>query len=236
MKKTLHKSTDRGYYDHGWLKTNHSFSFASYYNPEKMQFGMLRVFNDDFVEAGRGFGAHPHEDMEIVSIPLKGELAHKDNAGHEEVIRLNDVQVMSAGTGIQHSEYNYSENEEVNFFQLWIIPNARGHKPRYDQKTFNPDDRVNKLQTFISPDKSDGNLWLNQDAHFSWTTLKKGNELEYNIHTKGNGVYTFVIEGAIEAAESNLNTRDAIGISETESFNITAKENSFVLFVEVPMN
>jgi redox-sensitive bicupin YhaK (pirin superfamily) len=236
MKKIIHEADSRGYFDHGWLKTNHTFSFGNYYDPERVNFGMLRVLNDDFVEAGQGFGTHPHNDMEIVSIPLKGGLAHKDNTGSNGVIFPNEIQVMSAGTGIFHSEYNYSKEEETNFLQLWIFPDKKGHKPRYEQKRFDPDKRKNKLLKIVSPDKSNGNLWLNQDAYLSMTYLEKNKSLNYELNTKGNGVYIFLIEGNVSAVGETLSKRDGMGIWETEEISISANEDSQVLLIEVPMN
>lgn len=236
MKKVYHKNIDRGFADHDWLKANHSFSFAGWYNPERIQFGKLRVLNDDIVSPGKGFGTHPHEDMEIVTIPLEGSLAHKDNKGHEEVIARNDIQVMSAGTGIMHSEYNASESEYVNLLQLWIFPDKKGHSPRYDQKSFYPSDRKNKLQTIVTPTKTDNNLWLNQDAYLTWSDLDQNKEINYNLHNKNNGVYIFLIDGIISVDNQTLAKRDAVGIWEVEQFNVSAKENSNILFIEVPMN
>jgi len=236
MKKIIHRADTRGYFDYGWLKTNHTFSFSIYYDPERVNFGMLRVLNDDIVAAGQGFGTHPHNDMEIVSIPLSGALAHKDSTGTEEVIYPNDVQVMSAGTGILHSEYNYSKNKDTNFLQLWIFPDKKGHKPRYHQKSFNPEERKNKLLFIVSPDKSDGKLWLNQEAYLSLTDLEKNKSLNYKIHTKGNGVYLFLIEGKISIADETLSKRDGIGIWETDEISFKANEDSRILLIEVPMN
>jgi hypothetical protein len=235
MKKIIHRADTRGYFDYGWLKTNHTFSFSSYYDPERINFGMLRVLNDDIVAAGQGFGTHPHNDMEIVSIPLSGALAHKDSTGTEEVIYPNDVQVMSAGTGILHSEYNYSKNKDTNFLQLWIFPDKKEHKPRYNQESFNPEDRRNKLMFIVSPDKSDGKLWLNQDAYLSMTDIEKDKSLNYRIHTKGNGVYIFLIEGKISIADVVLTKRDGMGIWDTGDFSIKANENSQILLIEVLM-
>jgi len=235
MKKTIHRANARGFYDYGWLKTNHTFNFNEYYNPERMNFGMLRVLNDDIVAPGEGFGTHPHNDMEIVSIPLSGELAHKDSTGTEEVIYPNDVQVMSAGTGILHSEYNHSKKDETNFLQLWIFPDKKGHKPRYGQKSFNPDERKNKLLNIVSPEKTNGNLWLNQDAYLSMTDLDKNKSVNYKFHKDGNGVYLFVIDGVISVANENLSKRDGIGLSETEELILKAEEASRILLIEVPM-
>jgi len=236
MKTIYHKSTDRGFADHGWLKANHSFSFANWHNPEKMQFGKIRVLNDDIISPGGGFGTHPHENMEIVTIPLEGAIAHKDNTGHEEIIKHNEVQVMSAGTGILHSEYNASESENANLFQVWIFPDKNGHQPRYNQKVFNPKDRENKLHTFVSPNKSLHYLWLNQDAYFSWSDLDADKSIHYNLHSKENGVYVLLIDGVVSTVDKTLTRRDAIGIWEANDFTLTAKENSSILFIEAPMN
>lgn len=236
MKKIIHKANTRGHIDFEWLKTNHTFSFGNYYNPERINFGMLRVLNDDFVAGGQGFGTHPHNDMEIISIPLIGTLAHKDSTGTEEVIVPNEVQVMSAGTGILHSEYNHSKYKEINFLQLWIFPDKKGHKPRYDQKSFNPEERKNKLLNIVSPDKSNGNLWINQDAHLSMTDLEKNNSINYKVNISGNGVYIFLVEGNISVEEETLSKRDGIGIWETDEISLKANQNSQILLIEVPMN
>lgn len=236
MKTTIHKSNSRGLANHGWLLSRHTFSFAGYYNPERIRFGLLRVLNDDIVQPGQGFGTHPHDNMEIVSIPLKGELAHRDSEGHEKVIYTNDVQIMSAGSGLTHSEYNHSENDEVNFLQIWVFPKERDIKPRYEQKTFEPEKRINNIKTVVSPDKTDGALWINQDAYFSLAKPDGGKELEYKIKHKGNGLYVFVIEGNIEIAGETLGKRDAIGLEETESVNIKALSDSDLLLIEVPMS
>ena len=236
MKKVIHKAETRGYFDFGWLKTNHTFSFGNYYDPERVNFGMLRVLNDDFVSPAQGFGTHPHNDMEIVSIPLTGGLAHKDSTGSEGVIFPNEVQVMSAGSGILHSEYNYSKEEESNFLQLWIFPDKKGHKPRYNQKSFNPEERKNKLQLIVSPAKSDDTLWLNQDAYLSLTDLEKEKSLTYNIHTRGNGVYIFLIEGKVDIADETISKRDGIGIWETNEILLKAGDDSQILIIEIPMN
>lgn len=235
MKKIFHSSNDRGYANHGWLKAHHSFSFASWYDPNKIKFGKLRVLNDDNIEPGAGFGLHPHENMEIVTIPLYGSLAHKDNTGSNGVINHNEIQVMSAGTGIFHSEFNASEIEICNLLQIWIFPNKNGHPPRYDQLLFNPEDRKNKIQTFISPNKSEGNLWLNQNAYFSWCDLDKNLSTEYYLNNSKNGVYIFLIDGVIKVADQLLSRRDAIGIWEIEKLKITSDEKSEILLIEVPM-
>jgi quercetin 2,3-dioxygenase len=236
MKTIVHKSDSRGFADHGWLKSHHTFSFADYHNPERVRFGLLRVLNDDIVEPGMGFGAHPHDNMEIVSIPLSGALAHKDSTGSEHVINTGDVQIMSAGSGLYHSEYNASKKDEVNFLQIWIFPKERDIEPRYDQKTYDANERVNKLQVVVSPEKSGGALWINQDAYFSLAKLEKGNELKYTINHKGNGAYVFVIDGSVNVAGEDLDKRDAVGITDTDSFLLKAAADSEVLIIEVPMN
>jgi len=236
MQYVLHKAESRGFADHGWLKAQHSFSFAGWHDPDKINFGKLRVLNDDIIAPGQGFGTHPHENMEIVSIPLEGKLAHKDNKGHEEVIQHNEIQVMSAGTGIYHSEYNASETESVNLLQLWVFPNKNGHEPRYNQKSFDPNDRKNKLHTFVSPHKSDNNLWLNQDAYLSWCDLDENKSIIYKLNSINNGVYLFLIDGIISVEEQILSMRDAIGIWEFDEIKIQAEKNSSILFVEVPIN
>jgi quercetin 2,3-dioxygenase len=235
MKTIIHKSDSRGKADHGWLKSRHTFSFAEYHDPERVRFGLLRVLNDDIVEAGMGFGTHPHDNMEIISIPLKGALAHKDSTGNEHVINTGDVQIMSAGSGLYHSEYNASKKDEVNFLQIWVFPKEPDIEPRYEQKTFDVNDRKNKFQTVVSPEKNNRALWINQDAYFSLANLTKGTNLKYNIQHKGNGVYIFVINGSVEIAGNKLDTRDAIGIEDTDSIDISANSDSEILAIEVPM-
>ncbi|MCB0729639.1 MAG: pirin family protein [Ignavibacteriae bacterium] len=236
MNKIYHPESERGFADHEWLVARHSFSFAGWYSPEKVHFGKLRVLNDDIVQPGQGFGTHPHDNMEIVTIPLKGSLAHKDSMGHEEIIKTNEVQVMSAGTGILHSEFNPSNTDLVNLLQIWVFPDKKGHTPRYNQKFFDPIKRKNKFQTIVSPSKDDGSLWLNQNAYFSLCDLDKNNSVSYKIHSKGNGLYIFNIEGKINIDEQDLNRRDALGIWEVEKVEISAEETSFFLIIEVPMN
>ena len=236
MKKIIHKADSRGYFDYGWLKTYHTFSFSSYYDPDRVNFGMLRVLNDDTIEGGQGFGTHPHNDMEIVTIPLEGALAHKDSTGGEGVIYPDEIQIMTAGTGIRHSEFNHLNDGTTKILQLWIFPDKKGHKPRYNQKFFNSDERKNKLQFIVTPEKKEENLWLNQDAYFALIDLEKNKSTNYDIHTISNGVYLFVIEGEISVGDESLFNRDGIGIWEAESFTVTAKENSRLLFIEVPMN
>lgn len=236
MKTTLHKAATRGHANHGWLDSHHTFSFASYHNPQRVRFGLLRVLNDDIVQPGKGFGTHPHDNMEIVSIPLSGELAHKDSTGNEHVINTGDVQIMSAGSGLNHSEYNASHKEEVNFLQIWVFPKERDIQPRYDQKTFSTAERNNKFQTVVSPEKNSNSLWINQDAFFSLASIEKGKDISYNIIKKGNGVYLFVIEGSVNVTGENLEKRDGLGIEDTDNVIVTAKENSEILVIEVPMS
>ena len=235
MKKIIHRAASRGFANHGWLKSHHTFSFANYYDPERIHFGALRVLNDDSVKGGMGFGAHPHDNMEIVSIVLEGALEHKDNTGKQEVIRRNDVQLMSAGTGVVHSEFNASKTEDVSFLQIWIFPNERNVTPRYAQKTFDPAARENTLQEIISPDRTAGNLWLHQDA---WFTLGKFNAGKTtSIESKGEnmGTYLFVLDGEIEVAGEVLNKRDAIGLSEYIEELIKVNKAAEFLLIDVPM-
>jgi len=236
MKKIIHKANSRGHFDYGWLKTYHTFSFSNYYDPERVNFGMLRVLNDDEIEGGQGFGTHPHNDMEIVTIPLEGAVAHKDSTGGEGVIYPDEIQVMSAGTGILHSEFNHLNDGTTKLLQLWIFPDKKGHKPRYDQKFFDSEERKNKLQFIVTPEKKDDNLWLNQDAYLSLTDLEKDKSINYKVHTKGNGVYLFLIDGEISVAGEALSKRDGIGIYETDEFSITAIKYSQILLIEIPMN
>lgn len=237
MKTLIHKANTRGHADHGWLNTHHSFSFASYFNPERVHFGMLRVLNDDIVKGGKGFGNHPHENMEIISIPLKGELEHKDSMGTSGVIRKNDVQLMSAGKGVFHSEYNKNADEPVNFLQLWIFPKYKDIAPRYDQKTFDPAGRENNFQEIVSPLESEGTgVKINQNAYLYLSNLTEGSELTYQIKREGNGVYVFVLRGDLTIAGEILGKRDGIGIYEADSFEIVANTKSEVLLIEIPMN
>lgn len=235
MKTTIHKSNTRGHANHGWLDAHHSFSFGQWYNPERVHFGKLRVLNDDIVKAGFGFGKHPHDNMEIITIPLSGALEHKDSTGGNGVIAKNDVQVMSAGSGIEHSEFNHSKTEDVNLFQLWIFTNKENVAPRYDQQTFSAADRQNKFQTVVSPFGNDG-LWIYQDAWISLGNFDAENSSTYQIKKQGNGIYLLVIEGEVEIDGNILSKRDAIGIWDTDAINILSKTNTEILLVEVPMN
>ena len=236
MKQVLHKAHSRGHANHGWLDSHHTFSFANYYNQERMNFGVLRVLNDDVVAPGMGFGTHPHDNMEIISVPLEGALAHKDSMGNTHVIRKNDIQVMSAGTGIMHSEYNQSEEEEVRFLQIWVFPNQQNVTPRYDQQTFDPTDRVNKWQTIVSPFPDEGGTWIHQNAWFHLGSFDEGHETGYTLRLKENGVYVFVLSGSLTVAGTTLATRDGLGITGVGEFSLKALVDTEVLLMEVPMS
>lgn len=236
MKTLLFKASDRGTADYGWLKPNYYFSFAQYHNPQKVHFGLLRVLNDDFIAGGGAFPTHPHDNMEIVTIPFTGALKHKDSTGGEGVIKAGDIQIMSAGSGVQHSEANASATDPVTLFQVWVFPKERNIKPRYDQKTFDIAERANKWQTVVSPIDADNALWINQDARFSLTNLQAGKEISYTNGFTNNGVFLVVINGSVEVNGQQLNKRDALGISETESFTVKALEDAELLAIEIPMN
>jgi hypothetical protein len=231
----LHKADTRGHADHGWLNAYHSFSFASWYNPERVQFGALRVLNDDTVAAGMGFGTHPHDNMEIITIPLEGDLAHKDSMGNTEVIRNGDVQVMSAGTGVKHSEFNPNENQRTKLLQIWVYPNQQNVEPRYQQVTLNPEDRKNKLQQILSPNAEDEGVWIHQDAWFHLGTFDQGVTATYNLKKEGNGVYAFILSGNITINGQELETRDGFGISDFDSLDIKATSDAEFLLIEIPM-
>ncbi|KAA3600416.1 MAG: pirin family protein [Calditrichaeota bacterium] len=235
MKKIIHKADSRGYANHIWLEARHTFSFASYYNPERTHFGKLRVLNDDIIAPKMGFGTHPHDNMEIVTIPLRGALEHKDSMGNSSVIRQSEVQIMSAGTGILHSEFNHSPDEEINLLQIWVFPKERDIKPRYDQKVFDSSNRVNKFQTVVSAKKEDKEaVWINQDAYFSLGNFDKNLESEYKIQHKGNGAYLFVIEGKVEVDGEILEKRDGIELTDLESVKFNNLDKTEILIIEVP--
>lgn len=235
-KPVYHKAESRGFADHGWLKSHHTFSFANYYDPERINFGALRVLNDDFVDSGMGFGTHPHSNMEIISIPLEGDLEHKDSMGNTTVIRNGDIQVMSAGTGITHSEYNKNEDVPVKFLQIWVIPKVKNVQPRYDQITLNPDDRQDRLQQVLSPEKNDDGVWIHQDAWFHMGKFSKGHHETYSLKQQGNGIYIFLISGSLKVGELTLSKRDGLGITGASEITLTATENDTeVLVMEVPM-
>lgn len=237
MKTTLHKSNTRGFADHGWLKSHHTFSFAGYQNPERMNFGTLHVLNDDVVQPKMGFGTHPHQNMEIISIPLKGALSHKDSMGNKSAIEVGEVQVMSAGTGLTHSEFNDSKTEETNFLQLWIIPEEMSVKPNYEQRKFSDSGKKNQLQTVVVPkDKLEGEaLPISQQAYIYRSALDAGKTIDIKLKSEQNGVYIFVVEGTVKVAENTLGKRDAIGVYDTEAVTIEASTHSELIVIEVPM-
>lgn len=236
MNSILHRASTRGHANHGWLDTHHTFSFGQYYDPARVNFGALRVLNDDIVDGGKGFGRHPHDNMEIISIPLQGDLEHKDSMNNVTVIRQNDVQIMSAGTGIYHSEYNRNSDKKVNFLQIWVFPKQRNITPNYDQNTFNPEDRVNRFQLIVSPDKKDGSVLIHQDAWFSLANLRAGFKGDYKVNHEGSGVYIFVLEGSASVEGTELNKRDGLGVWEVNDISIEANTDSELLVMEVPMN
>lgn len=238
MKTIVHKAESRGFANHGWLQANHSFSFASYHDPEKVHFGALRVLNDDIIAPKMGFGTHPHDNMEIITIPLGGELKHRDSMHNEwQSVFPGEVQIMSAGTGVQHSEINGSVDKHLSLFQIWIIPNKQNVAPRYDQKAFRPEDRKNKLQTLVTSidDTHEGSLKIHQDAVISRVNLNNDADFKYQIKSKNHGVYVMTIHGKVEINNEVLSSRDAIGVSDNEEFNIKALSDSDLLFIEVPM-
>jgi redox-sensitive bicupin YhaK (pirin superfamily) len=233
MKTIFYAANDRGHNDLGWLKANFSFSFGPYYNPDKTNFGALRVLNDDIIAAGRGFGSHPHDNMEIVTIVLEGALEHKDSMGNTGVIKAGEVQVMSAGTGVMHSEFNPSATEATHSLQIWIYPKLRNITPRYEQKSFVNMMKNNYLTTLISPDGGDA-LTINQDSTFAMGEFDAGQELTYVIKTPGNGAYLFLLDGSVNINGTLLNKRDALGVYDTSSFTIKTQDHSRLLIIEVP--
>lgn len=235
MQYIIHPSASRGQANHGWLKSRHSFSFAHYFNPERMHFGVLRVLNDDQVAGGMGFGTHPHDNMEIISIPLKGDLEHQDSMGNVAVIKEGDVQVLSAGTGITHSEKNKNQDQEVHFLQIWLFPRQQNVKPRYDQISVKDIAVKDEFYQILSPNKEDQGVWIHQDAWFHMGDFSQGVEKEYLLKQKENGVYVFVLEGSLEVEGQQLNPRDGMGIWETDSLRVKALSEARVLLMEVPM-
>lgn len=232
----LHKANTRGHANHGWLDSHHTFSFANYHNPDRMHFGVLRVLNDDRVDAGMGFGKHPHDNMEIISIPLEGDLEHQDSMGNTTVIRKGDIQAMSAGTGIFHSEYNKNKDQLTKFLQIWVYPNKKNVTPRYDQITLNQADRHNNLQQILSPNADDAGVWIHQDAWFHLGTFDNGFATDYQLKKAGNGVYAFVLKGDFTIGGIVLNERDGLGIWDTDTISITANsQDAEILLMEVPM-
>ena len=237
MKQVLHLAQERGSANHGWLNSHHSFSFANYYNPQKMNFGLLRVLNDDTVAPGMGFGKHPHDNMEIISIPLQGDLEHEDSMGNKAVIREGEIQAMSAGTGIFHSEYNASKSDEVKFLQIWIFPREKDVAPRYDQIVLPDLSKANTLHQVLSPNPDDAGIWVHQDAWFNMGTFDNGASQSYDIKRSNNGVYAFIIDGSFEIEGQTLSKRDALGLWATDTIQIKSLEaGSRLLLIDVPMN
>ncbi len=234
MKKTIHTAASRGHASFGWLNSYHTFSFGNYYHPERVHFGALRVLNDDTVAKGMGFSKHPHDNMEIVSIPLFGDLHHKDSTGRDEIIRQGDVQIMSAGSGIAHSEMNANADKEVKFLQIWVLPKELNIEPRYQQKTFNQSDRNNQIQTVVAPDDAEA-VWINQDAWFSLADAQKDIATNYSLHKKGNGLYVFVLQGEVSIDGDILHTRDAMAFEDIEQISIQSITDASLLLIEVPM-
>jgi len=235
MKTIIHKADTRGHANYGWLDTHYTFSFANYYNPERVNFGTLRVLNDDYVAGGKGFDRHPHDNMEIVTIPLEGELEHVDSMGNKFLIKKDHIQKMSAGTGIFHSEYNKLEKQPVRLLQIWVFPEKKNITPRYDQKTYKHEDRVNKWQRIVSPNEEDA-VWINQDAYFSLISLDENKDASYDFKSTKNGAYIFLLEGSLALDGIQLERRDGIGIWDTSSVIIKALKPSEVLLMEIPMN
>lgn len=235
MNAVYHAAASRGHVQFSWLNTYHTFSFGNYYNPERIHFGMLRVLNDDVIDSGMGFGKHPHDNMEIITIPLSGDLEHKDSMGNVAIIKHGDIQVMSAGTGIYHSEYNKNNDRRVKFLQIWVFPNRKNVMPRYDQITLNIADRKNKLQQVLSPNADDEGVWIYQNAWFHLGNFDKGVSTNYNIKAKGNGVYAFILKGDVTINDQALTTRDGFGIWDIDSLTIKADSDAEILLMEVPM-
>jgi len=236
MNTILHKANTRGHANHGWLDTHHTFSFANYHNPERMNFGVLRVLNDDVVAGGKGFGTHPHDNMEIISIPLEGDLEHKDSMGNVAVIKKGDIQVMSAGTGIYHSEHNKNNDTEAKFLQIWVFPDKRNVEPRYDQITLTKNKLKNKFYQILSPNPEDECVWIHQNAWFNIGYFDESKNQIYNLNDKSNGVYVFILEGNVTIEGQTLSKRDGFGVWDTKEIAIYADSNSKLLVMEVPMN
>lgn len=236
MNTVLHKAETRGHANHGWLDSWHTFSFANYYNPERMRFGVLRVLNDDTVSPGRGFSTHPHDNMEIISIPLEGDLEHKDSMGNVSVIREGDVQVMSAGTGVSHSEYNKNRDMPVKFLQIWMFPRERNVEPRYDQISIRDIEEKNAFYQILSPDPGQQGVWVHQDAWFHLGRFDKGATGNYTLHKAGNGIYAFVLEGDVNIGGQSLSRRDGLGIWDADRIEVTAGSDARILLMEVPMD
>ncbi|MDD0851691.1 pirin family protein [Halobacteriovorax sp. GB3] len=235
MTHTLHKANTRGHAEIDWLKSDHTFSFSSYYDPDRMNFGTLRVINDDIIAPSMGFGTHPHRNMEIISVPIRGALKHKDTMNNEYVIRKGEIQTMSAGRGVAHSEFNASASEEANFLQIWVLPKKMEVEPSYSQKEFDPKGMKNNFQLIVSPDGRDNSAAINQDAYFSQVTLDEGKKLTYQKYEKDNGVYFFVIKGDVEVDGVSLKDRDGLGIEDIDNIEVKSSKEAEILVMEVPM-
>ena len=235
MNTVFHPAETRGHANHGWLDTNHSFSFANYHNPKRMYFGVLRVLNDDRVAEGRGFGTHPHDNMEIISIPLEGDLEHKDSMGNIAVIKEGDVQVLSAGTGIFHSEYNKNSDKAVKFLQIWVFPDKKQVEPRYDQISIRDIEKENQFYQILSPNKDDQGVWIHQNAWFSIGKFNTQTKVDYKPHSSDNGIYVFILEGKASIQGQELNRRDGFGLWNTDNISVMAEKDSKILLMEVPM-
>lgn len=235
MNTVLHKANTRGRANHGWLDANHTFSFANYHNPERMHFGVLRVLNDDKIAPGKGFGTHPHDNMEVITIPLEGDLEHKDNMGNGTIIKNGDVQVMSAGTGITHSEFNANNDADVKLLQIWLFPNKKNVEPRYDQISITDIKKENQFYQVLSPSKDDQGVWIHQNAWFSMGKFNKQTKIEYQLHSRSNGIYAFIIKGDASIQGQELNQRDGFGLWETKAISVIAEKDSKILLMEVPM-
>lgn len=235
MKSVYHPANTRGHANHGWLDTHHTFSFSTYRNPERMNFGVLRVLNDDIVAGGRGFNKHPHDNMEIISIPMSGDLEHQDSMGNQAIIKEGDIQVMSAGTGVTHSEKNKNSKDEVRFLQIWLFPKLRNVVPRYDQISIAKISKKNRLNQILSPYKDDQGVWIHQDAWFNMGSYDTHTEEKYKVHKPGNGIYTFVLEGEVCINEQSLSKRDGYGVWDTDEISITSSDGAKILVMEVPM-
>jgi hypothetical protein len=235
MNTVLHKANTRGSADHGWLKVNHTFSFANYRNPDRMNFGVLRVLNDDTISGGKGFNPHPHENMEIITIPLQGSIEHKDNMGNSSVIEHGDVQVMSAGTGVVHSEYNANKELDLKVLQIWLFADKKNVEPRYQQMPIRDVETKNDFYQILSPHQNDQGVWIHQNAWFNLGSFDHKKKLEYNIHSHKNGVYAFIIEGKAKIEGQSLDKRDGYGIWNVDAISIEIEKNSKILLMEVPM-
>ena len=236
MKTIIHKAETRGHANHGWLNTHHTFSFANYYNPERVHFGALRVLNDDWIAGGEGFGKHPHDNMEIITIPLKGAVEHQDSMGNKGIINAGEIQVMSAGTGIFHSEYNANKDKELELLQIWVFSDKKNVTPRYQQMSLADLQKPNELYQILSPTSEDAGVWIHQQAWFQLGDLSAGKSVNYKLHKKESGVYVFVIEGEASIADKTLKRRDGLGIWETDEFQIVSSTDSKILIMEIPMN